>query len=52
MIVAKENYIVKQKFKERVAVSQEKKGNLWNKKEERKLITDIWSTIITQIKVN
>ena len=30
----------------------EKKDNLLNKKEERKVISDIWSAIITQIKVN
>ena len=51
-IIAKENNIVKQKFKESVAITQEKKGNLLNKKEERKVISDIWSAIITQIKVN
>ena len=51
-ILAKENNIVNRKFKESVAVSQEKKDNLLNKKEERKVISDIWSTIITQIKVN
>ena len=51
-ILAKENNIVKRKFKESVAISQEKKDNLLNKKEERKVISDIWSAIITQIKVN
>ena len=51
-ILAKENNITKWKFKESVAISQEKKDNLLNKKEERKVISDIWSAIITQIKVN
>ena len=51
-IPAKENNIFKRKFKESVAISQEKKDNLLNKKEERKVISDIWSAIITQIKVN
>ena len=51
-IIAKENNIVKQKFKESVAIMQERKDNLWNKTEERKVISDIWSAIITQIKVN
>ena len=40
-ILTKENNIVKQKFKESVAISQEKKDNLLNKKEERKVIKDI-----------
>ena len=31
---------------------QETKGNLLNKKEQRKVISDILSVIITQIKVN
>ena len=47
-ILAKENNIVKQKFKESVEISQKKKDNLLNKKEE----SSIWSEIITQIKVN
>ena len=47
-ILAKENNIVKQKFKESVAILQEKKDNLLNKIEERKVISDIWSAIITQ----
>ena len=51
-ILARENNIVKRKFKQSVAISQEKKDNLLNKKEERKVISDIWSAIITQIKVN
>ena len=51
-ILARENNIVKRKFKESVAISQEKKDNLLNKKEERKVISDIWSAIITQSKVN
>ena len=51
-IIAKENNIVKRKFKESVAITQERKDNLLNKKEERKVISDIWSAIITQIKVN
>ena len=51
-ILARENNIVKRKFKESVAISQEKKDNLLNKKEERKVTSDIWSAIITQIKVN
>ena len=51
-ILARENNIVKRKFKESVAISQEKKDKLLNKKEERKVISDIWSAIITQIKVN
>ena len=51
-ILARENNIVKRKFKESVAISQEKKDNLLNKKEERKVISEIWSAIITQIKVN
>ena len=49
--LAKENNIVKQKFKESVAITQEKKGNLLNKNEERKIISGICSLIITQIKV-
>ena len=40
-ILAKENNIVKQNFKESVAISQEKKDNLLNKKEERKVVSDI-----------
>ena len=51
-ILARENNIVKRKFKESVAISQEKKNNLLNKKEEGKVISVIWSAIITQIKVN
>ena len=52
-MIAKENNIVKRKFKESVAITQEKKdNNLSNKKEERKIISDIWSAMITQIKVN
>ena len=47
-ILAKENNIVRQKFKESVAILQEKKDNLLNKIEERKVISDIWSAIITQ----
>ena len=50
-ILAKENNIFKRKFKESVAISQEKKDNVFNKKEERKVISDTWSTIITQTKV-
>ena len=50
-ILAKENNIFKRKFKESVAISQEKKDNVYNKKEERKVISDTWSTIITQTKV-
>ena len=50
-ILAKEKNIGKQKFKESAATSQEKKDNLLNKKEER-VMSDIWSAIITQIKVN
>ena len=45
-ILAKENNIVKQKFKESVAILQEKKGNLLNKKEKRKIISDIRSAIL------
>ena len=45
-ILARENNIVKRKFKESVAISQKKKDNLLNKKEERKVISDIWSAII------
>ena len=51
-IIAKEGNIAKWKFKESVAITQEKKNNLLNKKEERKVISDIWSAIITHIKVN
>ena len=51
-ILAKENNIVKRKFKESVATLQGKKDNRLNKKEERTVISDIWSAIITQIKVN
>ena len=51
-ILARENNIVKRKFKESVAISKEKKDNLLNKKEDRKVISDIWSVIITHIKVN
>ena len=51
-ILARENNIAKRKFKESVAISQEKKDNLLNKKEERKVISDICSAIITQIKVS
>ena len=51
-MLARENNIVKRKFKDSVAISQEMKDNLLNKKEERKVISDIWSAIITQIKVN
>ena len=52
-MIAKENNIVKRKFKESVAITQEKKDNNFsNKKEERKVISDIWSAMITQIKVN
>ena len=50
-ILAKEKNIGKQKFKESAATSQEKKDNLLNKKEER-VMSDIWSAIIPQIKVN
>ena len=45
-VLAKENNIIKRKFKESVAISQEKKENLLNRKEER---SDIWSAITTQI---
>ena len=51
-ILAKENNIVKRRFKENVAISQEEKDKILNKKEERKVISDIWSEIITQIKLN
>ena len=51
-ILTKENNTVKRKFEESVAISQEKKDNLLNKKEKRKVISDIWSAIITQINVN
>ena len=51
-IIAKENNIVKGKFKENVGIGQERKGNLLNKKEERKVINDIWSAIIAQTRVN
>ena len=51
-ILSKENNIVKRKFKERVAILPEKKDKFVNKKEERKVISDIWSAIITQTKVN
>ena len=47
-ILAKENNIVKQKFKESVEISEEKKDSLLNKNEE----SNIWTEIITQIKVN
>ena len=46
-ILAKENNIVKQKFKESVAITQEKKGNLLNKKEERKTIIGINTIKVT-----
>ena len=45
-ILAKENNIVKQKFKESVAILQEKKDNLLDKKEETKVISDIRSAIL------
>ena len=51
-IITKESNIVKRKFKESVAITQERKDKLLNKKEARKIISDIWSAIITQIKVN
>ena len=51
-IIAKENNIVKRKFKESVAIMQERKDNLLNKKEGRKVIRDKWSATITQIEVN
>ena len=51
-ILAKENNTVKQKFQESVAITQELKDNLLSKQEETKIISDIWSAIITQIKVN
>ena len=51
-IIAKENNIVKRKFQEIVAITQERKENLLNKKKYREDISDIWSEIITQIKVN
>ena len=51
-ILAKENNIVKRRLKENVAISQEEKDKILNKKEERKVISDIWSEIITQIKLN
>ena len=51
-ILAKENNIVKQKFKESVAIQQEKKDNPLIKQEERKVISNLWSAIITQTKVN
>ena len=38
-ILAKENNIVKRKCKESVTISQEKKDNLLNKREERKVIS-------------
>ena len=50
-ILAKENNIVKRKFKGSVPISPETKDNLLNKREERKVISDIWSAKITQIKV-
>ena len=50
--LAKENNIVKQKLKESAAISQEKTDKLFNKKEERKGMSDIWSAIITQSKFN
>ena len=46
-ILAKENNIVKQKFKESVAITQEKKDNLLSKKEERKIISGISSIKVT-----
>ena len=46
-ILAKEKNIIKRKFKESVAILQEKKDNLLNKKEDRKVISDTWSAIIT-----
>ena len=46
-ILAKENNIVKQKFKESVAITQEKKDNLLSKKEERKIISGINSVKVT-----
>lgn len=51
-IIAKENNIAKRKFKKSVANMQETKGNLLNKKEQRKVISDILSAITTQIRVN
>ena len=51
-IIAKENNLVKLKYKESVSITQEKKDNLLNKNEERNVISDIWSAVITQIKVN
>ena len=50
-IVTKENNLVKRKFKESVAITQEDRFNLLNKKEERKVISDVWSAIFTQIKL-
>ena len=51
-ILAKENNIVKRKFKESVTTMQVKRINAFNKKEDRKVMSDTWSGIITQIKVN
>ena len=51
-ILIKEQNLVKRKFKESVAITQEEKDNLLNKKEERKVISDVWSAIFTQIKLN
>ena len=49
-ILARENDTVKRNFKESVSITQEKKDNLLNKKEERKVISGICSAIITRIK--
>ena len=49
--LVKENNIVKRKFKKSVAISQEKEDSLLDKKEERKVISDIWIAIITQTKL-
>ena len=47
-ILAKENNIANENSNK---VLQEKKDNLLNKKDERKVISDSWSAIITPTKV-
>ena len=51
-LLLKENNAVKRKFKESVTISNEKKDNLLNKKEKRKVPSDIWGTKIPRTKVN
>ena len=51
-IFTEEQHLVKRKFKESVAITQEEKDNLLNKKEVRKVLSDVWITIFTQIKLN